>query len=203
MGKKSRMKREATATAAVPPVCTPPLLVLVKPAPMTDAELLAEIKQALIVEAENEIIERRNNLPFSHPENTHKLGETFNPLEEWMDQMAATGLSDATEAGVVIFKPRGNDEWYPITESFLAVCDTYELIAAERKIPDESGPLRRLANMINVRMPVSQREIDAAKETIAWMKTLTLPMTPVQFSDFTVAIQVRATLLARNNVAYG
>lgn len=195
MGKKSRMKRESAAAAALALSQRPaaPLMVLAKPARKTVAELVDEINQGLAIEAENEIIDWKNNLPLGHSQNLCRLAQTFDPIEAWMDEMARTGDTEYF-GDTAVFKPSEGAEYYPVVDSFMAVCDTYELIARDRKVPDGSGPLRQLAKMIEYAMPISQRELDAAKGAIEWMKEVTKPLTPMQFSEFSVAIQIRATM---------
>ena len=190
MGKKSRMKREEKQARAQEQAA----MLMVAERPKTVAEQLLERQEAIAEEEKAARIERLNHLPIGHPDNIHKLALTFDPIDQWLDSQIETGLSDSLTDGTVIFKPREEEEWYPIAESFFAVCDTYELIAKERGIQDDGVGLRKLANKVHYGMPLEGVDIRAAKASIEWMKEVTKPMTPLQFSEFTVAIQVRATL---------
>jgi hypothetical protein len=199
MGKRSRLKREARA-AALPA----PLAVLASPPPQYQQEqAFSELSALLHGQAEidrcNREIERLNHLPIGHPENAHKIGLTFDPIEGWLRELLATGgemevLVGGRHAGVAIFKPRSEDEWYPIAESFRAVYDTFELIATEFGVEDRGQALLRLANKIEADMPLEARDVDRALEAIAWMKDLVKPLTPARFSDFSGLIQARAII---------
>lgn len=189
MGKKSRMKREAAAIKAA----SPPELLVVANRPRTDAEVLQE---AIDYEAACMKVERLNNTPLGHPENLEKMHKTFAPIEEWVDHFDKTGGEyDVTHHGLAIIRPEiETDEYFPIHEAFHAICDTYELIANDRGIENESTPLRIFANKIHYDSPVMEREIRAVRDSLSWMKRITATMTPIEFSDYSVAIQIKATM---------
>lgn len=151
----------------------------------------------------NHDVRRKNDLPIGHPDNRHKLDMTFSPIEKWLDTFKETGEYDVlSQGGVAIFQPQGDkDDWFPIVESFLAVCDTYELIARNVGVPDQTEPMRLLARKIHYDMPLAASEITAAKATIAWMRQITEALTPLQFSDYTVAIQIRAEMADQRKAA--
>jgi len=200
MGKKSRLKREAAAAKAAAPRPN----IFVKPDPLQVAkEGILELNEALAEELRikefNERAERLNNLPIGHPDNAHKIGLTFDPIDAWIVELLESGgeyevLASGKNAGTAIFKPRTEDEWYPIAESFRAVYDTFELIAEDQKIENKGKGLLFLANKIDYDMPLEEKDIHAARASIEWMKEVVKPFTPLQFSEFSKIIQARAIL---------
>lgn len=200
MGKKSRLKREAAAARAAAPAPN----ILVKPDPLlVAAEGIKELNELLVEERRvqefNERAERLNNLPIGHPDNAHKIGLTFDPIDQWIVELLENNgeyevLASGKEAGTAIFKPRTEDEWYPIAESFRAVYDTFALIAEDQKIEDKGKPLLFLANKIDYDMPLEEKDIHAARSSIEWMKEVVKPFTPLQFSEFSKIIQARAII---------
>lgn len=211
MGKKSRLKREAaearaaatapfprlTAAAFMKPPTAPAqpyVAVLAAPPPLTREEEIELVARAVAYERECAEVERLNNTPLGHPDNIEKMTKTFAPIVNWLDEFDRTsGEYEITGNGIAIIRPEG-DEAYPIHEAFHAICDTYELITLDRGVEDRSAPLRILANKIHYDSPVMEREIKAARATLEWMKEITAPLTPVEFSNYSVAIQIRATM---------
>lgn len=143
----------------------------------------------------NHEVQRKNNLPIAHPDNRHKLDLTFGPVEEWLDTIVETGDIDVMSNGVAIFQTTGDsDQWWPVVEAFLAVCDTFELVATALKVADQSDGMRKLTRKIEVDMPLFQADIDAARASIDWMRETSGTLTPLEFSEYIVAIQVRAEM---------
>lgn len=196
MGKKSRLKREAATTRATQPTPQPQLMVVAALPAMTHEEKLVALRKHLIEEAayqkEYDEIQRLNNLPLGHPDNAHKLDQVFSPIERWLDNLDKTSEYDVLDRVAVIKPDWSENEFYPLHEAFHAVCDTYELIANEKGIEDRSSPLRKVGNKIHYNSPIMASEIHAARATLSWMKVITEPLTPVEFSDFSVVIQTRA-----------
>lgn len=195
MGKQARLKRERVTGPKRPLMC------LAKPAPMPPEEVARELAAALRAAAidalEQARIDRQNNLPFSDAENVHKIARTFGPIEAWLNTLQATGDMEVLSNGLAVMQPDPDEpELFPVVESFRAVCDTYELIASSLHLVDGGDGLRKLANKIEVDMPLFQADLDAARSSISWMKEASRSMTPHQFSDYSVAIQTRATLAA-------
>ncbi|WP_157407082.1 hypothetical protein [Janthinobacterium sp. CG3] len=150
--------------------------------------------EALQLEQAQQRIDRINNLPMGHPENAHKFGITFGPIQAWMDAMESSGEIDRLQGMAVMSLEDDPELLIPVVGSFLSMCDIYELIAADAGVPDETAGLRRLAKMIDVHMPVFRRDLEAARATTEWMAGITRTLTPQQFSDFSVAVQIRAEL---------
>lgn len=199
MSKKSRSNRQlnkvmsAFSTQPGTGYSGPALMVLANP---PEAQVMAEISEALRVDAFNREADRLNELPLGHADNAAKIDKTFGPIERWMRNMEETGhITRANDTGLAIFKPeRDSPEWYPVAEAFLAMCDTYELIAIDAGVEDKTAGIRVLAHKINTFELVDKFDLAAAKETILWMRNITKPLTPKQFSDYTIAIQIRATM---------
>lgn len=192
MGKKHRRGDRAPAQ----PFC------LAAPPPKTAKQAGKELRAALRAMAEDTLeqarIDRINALPFSDPENAHKIGATFDPIDNWMDSVAATGEIDVTGAGLAILRTSQDDPaWYPLAASLRVVCDAFAAIAAERGLLDPGAALRQLARKVEVDMPLFQRDIDAGRASVAAMREIILELTPAQFSAHTIALRVRAAMDAR------
>lgn len=173
---------------------------------MTPAERfmrkLDSIRQSKAAKHANEIarqeaeIERKNNLPIGHPDNRHKLDKTFSPVEKWLDTIVATGDIDVMNNGVAVFQTEADtNHWWPVVEAFLAVCDTFELVASDLNVPDQTDGMRKLAKKVEVDMPLFQADIDAARASVSWMRSISETLTPSQFSEYIVAIQIRAEMV--------
>lgn len=153
----------------------------------------------------NHEVARKNNLPLGHPDNRHKLDLTFGPVEKWLGTIVATGEIDVMNNGVAVFQTETEtDHWWPVVEAFLAVCDTFELVAADLKLPDQTAGMRRLAKKVEVDMPLFEPDINAARTSISWMRQISETLTATQFSEYIVAIQIRAEMAeqARVNFAH-
>jgi len=198
MGKKSRMKREAAEVRShrsVASVRVPPRVLVEREPVMTQDEIQVALAIELHDQVEHLRLLKLNDEPFSHPDNQHKIDKTFKPMFHWLDEQERTGESDAMPDGTVILQPEGETEWYPVADAFRSVADTYELVAKDQGVEFDGEGLRKLANMIDYGMPLTQREVDAARKSLAWMKSVTLLLTPTEFSNFTTAIMTRQTLV--------
>jgi len=197
---KSRKNALSAALAPAHPVDADPhmhLMIFAKPQVPT----LADIALALQHEARNLEIDRINSTPLGDPLNQKRLDHTFEPIEKWLAEFEATGeynvIDDpaAPHRDLAVFQPDGEQEQYPIIESFNAVCATYMLIAEDREHdPAPIDGLRKLANKIKYDMPMHVRDLQAARASIAWMREVSKPITPAEFSEYTKEIQRRAAL---------
>jgi hypothetical protein len=89
-------------------------------------------------------------------------------------------------------------KYFELDSAFIAVADTYELIAAEMGIEDKSDGLRKIGKKVNVGMMLFQSDIKAARESIAWMVEVTKGKTPLEIQEYTTAIAIRAHLKLQN-----
>lgn len=155
------------------------------------------VMDGLLMEAYAQLhIDRINSLPFGHPENWHKLDNTFSPIHKWLAKWEATGEIDVID-DIAIFQPDKNvAEVYPLADALLYMCEIYELVAQDLNITDQTGNLRELAQLIADGSMVCQDDTDKARKTLAWMRDVSKKITPNQYSDYAVAIQTRALLAA-------
>jgi hypothetical protein len=54
--------------------------------------------------------------------------------------------------------------------------------------------MRRFAKKLDVQMPVLQADVDAARAALAWMRENVRSVTPAQFSDEAIVVQIRVEL---------
>jgi len=190
MGKKSRMKAERRQS----------------PTPVTTRvrfdQAMRAVEDAAIMDIYDQLQdaikrERRlflNDQPFSHPENAGKLDLTFGPIETWLDEQVRTGEALALRDGTVVFQPEWDSDLYPVGDSFISVAETYQLIAADLKIADEGDGLLKVGKRINADMPLDLPAILTAKKSLAWMRSVTMSLSPRTFQPYADTISTREEL---------
>ena len=144
-------------------------------------------------DSHNAKVDRLGQLKLGHEENAHKLDLTFSPLEQWLDTVEKTAEIDVLSNGLAIFQPDPKSgDYYPVAEALEGVCETYQLIAIDQKIPDQTSGLMQLAKKIGVGMMLFASDMSCARETIKWMRAIAAEMTPNQFSNYSLTVQIRA-----------
>ncbi|RKP44705.1 hypothetical protein [Pararobbsia silviterrae] len=134
-----------------------------------------------------------NNLPFAHEEQRPRIDAVFGPVESLLDTLVATGEIETLRNGVAGFRaPDGN--LYPLAPALESVCVTYDKLARTHGWDDQTAGLRKLAKHFELDMPITQREVDAARASIAWMRDRTLTMTPAQISAEMLEVQIQREL---------
>jgi hypothetical protein len=191
MGKKSRLKAERRVGAPAP---ASPRVVLAKARKQAEDAMIMSIYNDLQHAIAHERKLKLNDELFSHPDNVHKLELTFGPMERWLDEQVRTGESEALPNGTLVFRPSPDDEYYPVGDSFMSVADSYELIAADQGIPDQGDGLRKLAARVNAGMPLDLPAIQAAKKSLAWMRSVTMSLSPRTFHQYPNTVCTRYEL---------
>lgn len=139
-----------------------------------------------------EHIHALNSRSFSHPENLVKIEKTFGPMEQWLAEQERTGEADVMRDGTVVFCPDWDEGYYPVGDSFITVADTFELIAADKQIPDGTDGLRKLGKRIKADMPLDSASVAAAKKSLAWIRSVTMSISPYELHNFIEVISTRA-----------
>ena len=157
---------------------------------MRKIEVVRKAKQAKLdreVAEYNAEIDRLNHLPIGASENRYKLENTFGPIEKFLQQIVETCEFDVLASdGTAVFQTEWEKgRWWPVVDSFLAMCDVYELAAADLKIDSHTKGIRQLANKVDHGMMLFQSDIDMAQASINWMREITAAMTPIEFSKYT------------------
>jgi hypothetical protein len=190
MGKKSRMKAERRTNG--PEAKKPSIGQIMKAA--EDARIMGIYHELQDAIAHKRKVELNDEL-FSHPENAHRIDKTFQPLEVWLDEQVRTGEADALPDGTVIIQPDGEQgAYYPVHEAFLAMAETYELIASDRKIPDQTDGVRKLGNRLKAHMPIDLPAVTAARESLNWMRSVTMQLSPNTYHPYLELISMRDDL---------
>jgi hypothetical protein len=125
--------------------------------------------------------------------NQGAIDNTFGPVERWLDHMEQTGEMEVMQDGTPVFLQEGDGEPYyiPLVENFTNMCDTFELIAQKYGFPDKTDGMRRLIKRIEVDMPLFEQDTKACRDTLAWMREVIAHLTPKQYSEVAIAMQVR------------
>jgi hypothetical protein len=142
--------------------------------------------------------QRRNNLPFSAPENFPRIAIVFGPLEKMLDRQCEEGDIDALPDGTPIMWFDVAGHWSPIAPAIDSMCATFELLARTHGWgePNTDG-MRKLGKRFELNMPIFQADVDGARASLEWMKTAVLSITPAQFSADSIEIQIRDELAAQ------
>jgi len=106
-----------------------------------------------------------------------KLHSVFQPIEDILSKMEATGYSDADQRGRPVFRSMKDSCWYTSAEAINGVADAYEIHAARsgRAMPIE--PLRRVASKLHYDSVLFQDEVDAMRAALAVLRSETMGMT--------------------------
>lgn len=106
-----------------------------------------------------------------------KLHSVFQPLEDILNQMEASGFSDTDQRGTPIFQSMKDSCWYTSAPAINGMADVYEIHAKRsgRAMPIE--PLRRMANKLHYGSMVFASDVAEMRAALATLSTETMDMT--------------------------
>lgn len=106
-----------------------------------------------------------------------KLRNVFQPLEDILNQMEASGFSDADRRGTPIFRSQKDSCWYTSAPAINGVADAYQIHAQRsgRAMPVE--PLRRVANKLHYGSMLFASDLAAMRAALAVLRNETMDMT--------------------------
>ncbi len=142
-------------------------------------------------------IDRLNNTPLGHPDHNGRLMLAFNPILNWLNQVEQTCDMDVTNKGVaILYAPDhpSSEKWFQLDSAFIAVADTYELIAIDKSMEDQSAGLRQVGNKVAAGMMLFQSDIEMARQSIDWMIKIAKGLSPLQITEYTSIIATRALI---------
>lgn len=142
-------------------------------------------------------VDRLNNTRLGHPDHKDRLMLAFNPILNWLNQVERTWDMDVTDKGVaILYAPDhpSSEKWFQLDSAFIAVADTYELIAIDKSMEDRSAGLRQVGNKVAAGMMLFQSDIDMARQSIDWMIEVAKELSPLQITDYTSIIATRALI---------
>ncbi|WP_025918316.1 hypothetical protein [Herminiimonas sp. CN] len=121
-----------------------------------------------------------------------KLRSVFQPLEDILNQMEATGFSDADQRGTPIFQSMKDSCWYTSAPAINGVADAYALHEKRSGRPMPTEPLRRVANKLHYGSMVFASDLADMRAALATLRTETMDMTEDYAHSLlqTVCIQV-------------
>lgn len=195
MGKASRRKRQPAAPAV------PSVIMLLRSPKIDDftgpelGALMTETLRAANVEAKQQREnDRKNNLPIGHHDNVHRIDETFSPIEALLENIVFTGDIDVSSKGQPLLLDPKDNVWYPMVPALVSMCDTFTQLARQFSWDDQTADMRRLAKKLDVQMPLFIKDIDGARACLVWMREKIRQVTPQQFSNEAIEIQIRDEL---------
>lgn len=156
------------------------------------------VTRATLADRRNdELIEHLNNTLLGHPDNLERLNVTFAPIENWLTEQETTGESEVLNDGTIILRTPGHlsgKEWFSAVDAFHNIAETFEYIAEKNALQSMAGPFKRMVTKLKVDMPLFQVDIDAARQSVAWMKEVAKRFTPLQITEYTRVIETREHL---------
>lgn len=123
-----------------------------------------------------------------------KVRNVFQPLEDILNQMEATGFSDADQRGTPIFKSLKDSCWYTSAEAINGVADAYEIHAARcgRAMPVDA--LRRVANKLFYGSVVFESELTEMRTALGVLRAETLGMTENYAHDLLMGVKIKTEI---------
>lgn len=106
-----------------------------------------------------------------------KLRNVFQPMEDILNQMEASGFSDADKRGTPIFLSLKDSCWYTSAPAINGVADAYAIhsMRSGRAMPVE--PLRRVANKLHYGSMLFASDLADMRAALAVLRTETMGMT--------------------------
>lgn len=136
------------------------------------------------------------DVPFADPRNIGLIATGFAPVLKALD-----GLQDGVVAcmpdGTPLYFEAEDGIYYPAVDCLRAVVETFAKLGKVHEWSNHNAGLSHLANLLEADKPVHQKDIDAARKTIEWMKFCMLTITPRQFSAEVVEVQIKAEAKAK------
>jgi hypothetical protein len=123
-----------------------------------------------------------------------KLNNVFQPLEDILNQMQATGFSDVDQRGMPIFKSAKDSCWYTSAEAIHGVADAYEIHVARsgHVLPIEA--LRRVANKLHYDSILFEDEVNAMRAALVVLRTETMAMTENYAHDLLQGVKIKVEI---------
>lgn len=133
--------------------------------------------------AENMLIRLRNALPLGHEANRHKIDGTFGPLEEFLRQQELEGESFVNEKGEPLMWDEREQAYINVAEGIANMAYMFELAGRLWGWDAQPEGLKKLGNKLFAGMVLFASDIEAARETIAWMREKIAEVKPNQWSE--------------------
>jgi len=139
----------------------------------------------------HEEAEALQDVPFADPRNIGRITTGFIPVLKALD-----GLQDGVIAcmpdGTPLYFEAEDGIYYPAVDCLRAVVETFAKLGHVHGWKNHNAGLSHLANLLEADTPIHQKDIDAARKTIEWMKYCMLTITPRQFAAEVVEVQIKA-----------
>lgn len=143
------------------------------------------------------LAQKTNDEPFSHANNVGRVAPTFAPLEQILRDIETKSEVLEDQHGMAVMYSAIDGQYYPMVQALVSMCDTFTKLGKTLGWnEDRTDGVRNLANRLELVMPVSQSDVNAAQQSIDWMKAQTLLVTPNQMEAEMVEVQIRDELAA-------
>jgi len=123
-----------------------------------------------------------------------KLRNVFLPLEEILNQMEASGLSDVDQRGTPIFQSAKDSCWYTSAPAINGVADAYEIHAKRSGRPMPIEALRRVANKLHYGCMVFSSDVIAMRAALDTLRAETMGMTEDYAHSLLQAVRIQIEL---------
>lgn len=133
-------------------------------------------------------------LPMGNPCNEYKILVTFSPFFTMLTEIERTSDVNVIENGTPVIYVHEQKCWFPLSSSINVVCDIFLKLINRFNWIGETQGMRKLAAKIEVGMPLFQSDIDAARSSLLWMCDVIRQVSPIQYSEASVDIQIREAL---------
>lgn len=134
-----------------------------------------------------------DNVTFANPLHAGKIDRVFGPVDRLFDSYVDTGL-DTLPDGTPLLIVESEQTWCPLVPALESMCDTFSKLARTKGWEDCTDGMRRLAKRFELQMPVFQKDVDAARASVRWMRQQTLLITPKEFSAESLEVQIDQAL---------
>lgn len=136
------------------------------------------------------------DVPFADPRNIGKIAAGFAPVMKAIDALQ-DGVVACMPDGTPLYFEAEDGIYYPAVDCLRAVVETFAKLGHVHGWSNHNAGLSHLANLLEADKPIHQKDIDAARKTIEWMKYCMLTITPRQFAREVVEVQIKAETTAQ------
>ncbi len=133
------------------------------------------------------------DVPFADPRHIGKITRVFAPIDAAINGYES-GEVATIEDGTAVMWVNEEGTWFPAVATLRAIIETYAKLGHTHGWRNHNAGLTHLANLIERGEQIHQKDIDAARKTIEWMKYCTLTITPRQFTAEAVEVQVASEM---------
>ena len=138
--------------------------------------------------------EALQDVPFADPRHVGKIVKVFEPVVKALHSFVDGEVASTEDGTPLMWINEEDGHYYPAVACLRSVIETYAKLGHVHGWANRNAGLTHVANLLERGEPIHKHDVDAALKTVEWMKYCTLTITPRQFTQEAVEVQIASEL---------